>query len=109
MSEKDIGLKKKIALFEKDRVIIQPQAGTVSAINNGSKHRRSDIVYPIRKETNKEKSKKDKAEYIKKLLEEGQLNNRQIAEKVGCNPSVVSRINSGITYKDQNRSYPIRK
>lgn len=85
------------------------QAGTVSAINNGSKHRRSDIVYPIRKETNKEKSKKDKAEYIKKLLEEGQLNNKQIAEKVGCDPSVVSRINSGSTYKDQNRTYPIRK
>lgn len=85
------------------------KAGTVSAINIGDKHYQTDIVYPIRKETNSNKDKKTKAKQIKKLLEEGKLNNKQIAEIVGCDPSVVSRINSGNTYKDQNRTYPIRK
>lgn len=84
-------------------------AGTVSAINIGDKHRRPNIIYPIRKETNNNKNKKEKSEKIKKLLEEGQLNNKEIAEIIGCDPSVVSRINSGNTYKDQNRIYPIRK
>lgn len=85
------------------------QAGTVSAINIGNKHRRNNINYPIRQETNENKDKKNKANQIKKLLEEGKLNNKQIAENIGCDPSVVSRINSGKTYKDQNRIYPIRK
>jgi hypothetical protein len=35
--------------------------GTVSAINIGDKHKREDIVYPIRKETNALKQNKEKA------------------------------------------------
>lgn len=82
---------------------------TISAINNGTKHRKEGMEYPIRKETNTLKNQKDKSLQIKKLLEEGVLNNKQIAEQVGCDPSVVSRINYGKTYKDANRNYPIRK
>lgn len=83
--------------------------GTVAGINSGAKHKRKDLTYPIRKETNALKQNKEKAEKIKILLEEGKLNNKEIANIIGCDPSVVSRINSGKTYPDSNRSYPIRK
>lgn len=82
---------------------------TVSAINNGTKHKKNNLDYPIRKETNIAKNNREKAELIIKYLEENILNNKQIAEKVQCDPSVVSRINSGKTYYDHNRKYPIRK
>lgn len=82
---------------------------TVSAINNGTKHKKNNLDYPIRKETNVAKNNREKAELIIKYLEENILNNKQIAEKVQCDPSVVSRINSGKTYYDHNRKYPIRK
>ena len=82
---------------------------TVSAINQGTKHHKTDINYPIRKETNANKSRLKKAQIIKRLLEEGKLNNREIAGQVKCDPSTVSRINSGDAYKDDNREYPIRK
>lgn len=81
----------------------------VSAINQGTKHHKADIKYPIRKETNANKSRLEKAQIIKHLLEEGKLNNREIADQVKCDPSTVSRINSGDAYKDDNREYPIRK
>lgn len=83
--------------------------GTVSAINIGDKHKRKDIVYPIRKETNVLKQNKEKAQLIKKLLEEGQLSNKEIAQIVNCDASIVSRINYGHTYKEPDRVYPIRK
>lgn len=49
---------------------------TISAINNGTKHRKEGMEYPIRKETNTLKNQKDKSLQIKKLLEEGVLNNK---------------------------------
>ena len=49
---------------------------TISAINNGTKHRKKGMEYPIRKETNTLKNQKDKSLQIKKLLEEGILNNK---------------------------------
>lgn len=83
---------------------------TINSINYGNKYRLLDeSEYPIRKETNALKQNKEKAEKIKILLEEGKLNNKEIANIIGCDPSVVSRINSGKTYPDSNRSYPIRK
>ena len=82
--------------------------GTISAINIGDKHKSPKYSYPIRKKTNEKIKKQEQAEKIKYLLEEGKLNNKQISEIIGCDPSIVSRINYGKTYKDENRKYPIR-
>ena len=46
---------------------------------------------------------------IDELLKENNLNNKQIAILVKCDPSVVSNINYGKAYFDSNLTYPIRK
>ena len=43
------------------------------------------------------------------MLKENKLNNRQIADIVKCDPSVVSNINYGKAYFDSNLTYPLRK
>ena len=43
------------------------------------------------------------------LLEKNKLNNKQIANLVKCDPSVVSNINYGKAYFDSNLTYPLRK
>lgn len=78
----------------------------VYRINYGKAHKQKNLTYPIRKELNKNQLR---AIEIKKLLQEGKLNNKEIAQKVGCDPSVVSNINYGKSYKDDNLTYPIRK
>lgn len=75
-------------------------------INYGKAYRQADITYPIRKELS---TKEKRALHIKRLLIEGQLNNKQIAELVGIDPSQVSNINYGKAYKDENLNYPLRK
>lgn len=42
-------------------------------------------------------------------LKENKLNNRQIADLVGCDPSVISNINYGKNYYDNTLEYPLRK
>ena len=44
---------------------------------------------------------------IKKLLEEGKTN-IEIIQLTGASEETIRRINNGITYKDENRIYPIR-
>lgn len=55
------------------------------------------------------KSIYDRANTIKSLLKENKLNNRQIADLVGCDPFVVSNINYGKNYYDNTLEYPLRK
>lgn len=81
----------------------------VSSINYGLKHKKDNITYPIRKEINTIKERKDKASKVKYLLETTNLTKKEIASIVSFDPSTVSRINSGILYKDENRTYPIRR
>lgn len=80
----------------------------VYRINKGLAHKRN-ITYPIRKISNKKQELIDRANIIKSLLKENKLNNRQIANLVGCDPSVVSNINYGKNYYDDTLSYPLRK
>lgn len=80
----------------------------VYRINKGLAHKR-DIDYPIRKISNKKQELIDRANTIKFLLKENKLNNRQIADLVGCDPSVVSNINYGKNYCDNTLKYPLRK
>ena len=80
----------------------------VYRINKGLAHKRN-IDYPIRKIINKKQELIDRANTIKTLLKENKLNNKQIADLVGCDPSVVSNINYGKNYYDKTLNYPIRK
>lgn len=80
----------------------------VYRINKGLAHKR-DIDYPIRQNSSKKQELIDRANIIKSLLKENKLNNRQIADLVGCDPSVVSNINYGKNYYDNTLKYPLRK
>ena len=75
-------------------------------INYGRAHKLPQETYPIRKELSE---KEIRANKIKEMLKENKLNNRQIANIVKCDPSVVSNINYGKAYFDFNLTYPIRK
>ena len=86
--------------------IFQIDDNIVYRINYGKAHKKEDETYPIRKELS---LKEQRALKIKELLKEGQLNNKQIATLVNCDPSVVSNINYGKNYYDKNIDYPIRK
>ena len=74
-------------------------------INYGKAHKQKNEIYPIRKELSE---REKRANQIKKLLKENKLNNKEIANLVGCDPSVVSNINYGKNYKDSSLIYPIR-
>lgn len=82
---------------------VSPDA--VSSINCGKHFKKENESYPIRKAFSK---RDERANKIKALLKEGTLNNKQIADIVGCDPSVVSNINYGKVFKDPLISYPIR-
>lgn len=78
----------------------------VYRINYGKAHKLQNETYPIRKELSE---KEIRANKIKEMLKENKLNNRQIADAVKCDPSVVSNINYGKAYFDSNLTYPLRK
>lgn len=85
--------------------LFQIDDNIVYRINYGKAHKQKDEIYPIRKELSK---KEKRANKIKELLRENKLNNREIAELVKCDPSVVSNINYGKNYRDNSLNYPIR-
>lgn len=85
--------------------LFQIDDNIVYRINYGKAHKQNDEIYPIRKELSK---KEKRANKIKELLKENKLNNREIAELVKCDPSVVSNINYGKSYRDNSLNYPIR-
>lgn len=85
--------------------LFQIDDNIVYRINYGKAHKQNDEIYPIRKELSK---KEKRANKIKELLRENKLNNREIAELVKCDPSVVSNINYGKNYRDNSLNYPIR-
>ena len=77
--------------------IFQIDGDVVYRINYGKAHRQKDEIYPIRRELSPQQIRANK---IKFLLKENKLNNKEIAILVGCDPSVVSNINYGKSYKD---------
>ena len=76
---------------------------TVKKINYGMLRHDDLLSYPLRK-TN---APTQKANIVKRLLEEGK-NNAEIITETGVSEETIRRINNGITYKDVNRTYPIR-
>lgn len=81
----------------------------VSNINQGYKHKQPNLSYPIRKSTNIQQMRKEKADRVKELLLTTNMNMQQIANEVQMDRAGVSRINSGKNYYDERMSYPIRK
>ena len=45
---------------------------------------------------------------IKQLLKENIIEQKDIAEQIGCNISTIHRINYGLLWKEENQKYPIR-
>ena len=78
----------------------------VYKINYGKSYVQPNEQYPIRKQLTPQE---ERAIKIKALLKEGQLNNKEIATLVKCDPSVVSNINYGKSYYDEKEIYPLRK
>lgn len=76
---------------------------TVKKINYGTLRRDENLEYPLRKVN----APSQRAEIIKSLLEEGKTN-LEIIKLMDVSDVTVRRINEGITFKDKNRTYPIR-
>lgn len=76
---------------------------TVKKLNYGSIRYNKDLSYPLRSID----APTQRADKIKKYLEEGK-SNTEIIQLTGASAQTITRINKGITYKDDNRTYPIR-
>ena len=86
--------------------LLKIDTDVVYRINYGKAHKRKNEAYPIRKELNERELR---ANRIKELLKENNLNNKQIAILVKCDPSVLSNINYAKAYIASNLIYPLRK
>lgn len=80
---------------------------TIRRINNGERHFRPDINYPIRKVI-KSLAKNDIEEIII-LLKNSSLSIKEIGDKYNRSPDVIRDINSGKSYHRNDIEYPIRK
>lgn len=77
---------------------------TVLGINNGKHYARSAIEYPIRDV----KLSKDTISKIVDLLSTTDMLYKDIAKDLGVSTSIVSKINRGTSWHDENLTYPIR-
>lgn len=76
-------------------------------INNGTCRRNEEYTYPLRpqeKELNKQR-----AAQIINLLQNTNLSQKEIADKIGWSRSAVTMINIGANHRQPNIEYPIRK
>lgn len=79
----------------------------VHRINYGLAHVQKGLKYPIRTSV---PERVLKANEVKKLLiEQGSLTNKEISMIVRCDPSTVSNINYGKSYREEKLDYPLRK
>ena len=80
----------------------------VKEINDGSvaAYKRGWMIYPLRESS---RVSKEKASKIQKQLLEGILSKQQIAHQNGVSYSVVSNINSGRCFLNENLVYPLKK
>lgn len=77
---------------------------TILNINKGKHYVRHDILYPIRDV----KLSRETIDEIVALLSTTQMPYKDIASKFGVSISIVSRINRGISWYNENLTYPIR-
>lgn len=76
---------------------------TVKKLNYGSLRHDDSVDYPLRKVN----APSQRANKIKQLLLQGK-SNIEIIQETGASDETIRRINNGITYKDNNYTYPIR-
>ena len=76
---------------------------TVKKLNYGTLRHEEGVEYPLRKVN----APLQRAIIIKQLLEEGK-SNIEIIRLTGASDETIRRINNGITFKDNDRIYPIR-
>lgn len=81
----------------------------VSDINHGRTHVISTLKYPIRIKKGKQKLKQEEVLEIKSLLKNSLLSYTEIANLYGVSKGAIYHINKGLTFKDENQLYPIRK
>lgn len=78
---------------------------TILGINKGDHYSRTDLTYPIKNV----KLPKATVEKVIELLSSTDMFYKEIAEELGISVSVVSRINCGTSWHNENLTYPIRK
>lgn len=76
---------------------------TVKKLNYGTLRKDPNLTYPLRKAN----VFTQRAQKIKELLEAGK-SNLEIIQETGVSAETIRKINKGITYKDNDRTYPIR-
>lgn len=76
---------------------------TIKKINYGMLRHDDNMEYPLRKVN----APAQRANVIKQMLEEGK-SNIEIIQEVGVSEETIRRINNGVTFKDEDRIYPIR-
>ena len=76
---------------------------TIKKLNYGTLRHEDGVEYPLRKVN----APAQRATLIKQLLEEGKTN-IEIVQLTGASAETIRRINNGITFKDNNKIYPIR-
>lgn len=101
-------LEQKISFSE-----IQKETGIslphISEINTGKRRKDNIHTYPINSMTCGRKLTQTQVKEIIELLQQGTLNNLQISIKYEVSDTVIERINKGISYKQPEIEYPIRK
>ena len=81
----------------------------LSEINTGKRHHNSKEKYPLNSMTSGRKITNQGLEQIFSLLRDSNVSQKAIGERFDVQQSVISRINLGKTYKQENFDYPIRK
>lgn len=81
----------------------------ISDINHGRTHVISTLNYPIRIKKGKQKLKENEILEIKDLLKNSSMSYSKIADLYGVSKGTIYHINKGLTFKNNNQLYPIRK
>ena len=76
---------------------------TVKKLNYGTLRHDNNVEYPLRVVN----APLQRANRIKQMLLEGKTN-IEIIQETGASNETIRRINNGITFKDNNYTYPIR-
>ena len=81
----------------------------ISEINTGKRHFDENREYPINPQTCGRKLTEEDIFIILRLLGQGELRISEIAIQFGVSDTVIRRINRGESYRQEGKSYPIRK
>lgn len=108
-----IEMVKKMLLEKIDFSTIQKETkislSHISEINTGKRHHDNSLNYPLNSQTCGKKLSEEDIEKIILLLKNTKLSQKEIGKQFDVVQAVISKINSGKSYKKDNIDYPIRK